>query len=116
MTFYKDSIIDGFHQVDAQIKESVKLMFFGDRHSDFSESLLQWMMSKFVSKNDLQTLLQDLEMRILKNISFHMSVSNQKSTSEIVTSAVNAGISGISEAVSLLKRAFGSWADNFFCF
>ncbi|XP_059572288.1 SUN domain-containing protein 1 isoform X9 [Alligator mississippiensis] len=87
-----------YENVDAQIKESVKLMFFGDRHSDFSESLLQWMMSKFVSKNDLQTLLQDLEMRILKNISFHMSVSNQKSTSEIVTSAVNAGISGISEA------------------
>ncbi|XP_025071592.1 SUN domain-containing protein 1 isoform X7 [Alligator sinensis] len=87
-----------YENVDAQIKESVKLMFFGDQHSDFSESLLQWLMSKFVSKNDLQTLLQDLEMRILKNISFHMSVSNQKSTSEIVTSAVNAGISGISEA------------------
>uniref|UniRef100_A0A7M4FIX2 Sad1 and UNC84 domain containing 1 n=1 Tax=Crocodylus porosus TaxID=8502 RepID=A0A7M4FIX2_CROPO len=92
------SIIDGFHQVDTQIKESVKLILFGDRHSDLPESLLQWLMSKFVTKNDLQTLLQDLEMRILKNISFHMSVSNQKATSEIVTSAVNAGISGISEA------------------
>ncbi|XP_019368455.1 PREDICTED: SUN domain-containing protein 1 isoform X6 [Gavialis gangeticus] len=87
-----------YENVDTQIKESVKLMFFGDQHSDLPESLLQWLMSKFVSKNDLQTLLQDLEMRILKNISFHMSVSNQKATSEIVTSAVNAGISGISEA------------------
>ncbi|XP_019397632.1 PREDICTED: SUN domain-containing protein 1 isoform X6 [Crocodylus porosus] len=87
-----------YENVDTQIKESVKLILFGDRHSDLPESLLQWLMSKFVTKNDLQTLLQDLEMRILKNISFHMSVSNQKATSEIVTSAVNAGISGISEA------------------
>ncbi|XP_065501351.1 SUN domain-containing protein 1 isoform X2 [Caloenas nicobarica] len=92
--------IDVIHQkVDAQVKESVKLMLFGDQHEDFPESLLQWITSNFVSKTDLQTSLQDLELRILKDITLRMSVTNQKPTSEIVTNAVtNAGISGITEA------------------
>ncbi|XP_043380232.1 SUN domain-containing protein 1 isoform X11 [Chelonia mydas] len=92
--------VDTIHEkVDAQVKESVKLMFFGDRQEDFSESLLQWLTSKFVSKSDLQVLLQDLELQILKNITLHMSITNQKPTSEVVTSAVNnAVISGITEA------------------
>ncbi|XP_075755664.1 SUN domain-containing protein 1 isoform X12 [Pelodiscus sinensis] len=85
-------------KVDAQVKESVKLMFFGDGQENFSESLLQWLTSRFVSKSDLQVLLQDLELQILKNITLHMSITNQKPTSEVVTSAVNAGISGITEA------------------
>ncbi|KAI1233744.1 hypothetical protein IHE44_0004187, partial [Lamprotornis superbus] len=59
----------------------------------------KWLTSNFVSKSDLQTLLRDLELQILKNITHHMSVTNQKVTSEVVTSAVtNAGISGITEA------------------
>uniref|UniRef100_A0A8B9NIP9 Sad1 and UNC84 domain containing 1 n=1 Tax=Accipiter nisus TaxID=211598 RepID=A0A8B9NIP9_9AVES len=92
--------IDVIHEkVDAQVKESVKLMLFGDRQEDFAESLLQWLTSNFVSKSDLQTLLRDLELQILKNITLHMSVTNQKLTSEVVTNAVtNAGISGITEA------------------
>ncbi|KAM9598890.1 SUN domain-containing protein 1 isoform 6-T15 [Morphnus guianensis] len=92
--------IDVIHEkVDAQVKESVKLMLFGDRQEDFPESLLQWLMSNFVSKSDLQTLLRDLELQILQNITLHMSVTNQKLTSEVVTNAVtNAGISGITEA------------------
>ncbi|XP_069666308.1 SUN domain-containing protein 1 isoform X6 [Haliaeetus albicilla] len=92
--------IDVIHEkVDAQVKESVKLMLFGDRQEDFPESLLQWLTSNFVSKSDLQTLLRDLELQILKNITLHMSVTNQKLTSEVVTNAVtNAGISGITEA------------------
>ncbi|XP_009318283.1 PREDICTED: SUN domain-containing protein 1 isoform X2 [Pygoscelis adeliae] len=92
--------IDVIHEkVDAQVKESVKLMLFGDQQEDFPESLLQWLTSNFVSKSDLQTLLRDLELQILKNITLHMSVTNQKLTSEVVTNAVtNAGISGITEA------------------
>ncbi|KAM9261849.1 SUN domain-containing protein 1 isoform 9-T11 [Cariama cristata] len=92
--------IDVIHEkVDAQVKESVKLMLFGDQEDDFPESLLQWLTSNFVSKSDLQTLLRDLELQILKNITLHMSVTNQKLTSEVVTNAVaNAGISGITEA------------------
>ncbi|XP_068765151.1 SUN domain-containing protein 1 isoform X11 [Struthio camelus] len=92
--------IDVIHEkVDAQVKESIKLMFFGDRQEDFPESLLQWLASNFVSKSDLQTLLQDLELQILKNITLHMSSTNQKLTSEVVTNAVNnVGVSGITEA------------------
>ncbi|XP_040430060.1 SUN domain-containing protein 1 isoform X4 [Cygnus olor] len=92
--------IDVIHEkVDAQVKESVKMMFFGDQHEDFSESLLQWLTSNFVTKSDLQTLLRDLELQILKNITQHMSVTNQRITSEVVTNVVNnAGISGITEA------------------
>ncbi|XP_065707206.2 SUN domain-containing protein 1 isoform X1 [Patagioenas fasciata] len=91
--------IDVIHQkVDAQVKESVKLMLFGDQHEDFPESLLQWLTSNFVSKTDLQAALRDLELRILKDITLRVSVTNQKPTSEIVTSAVtNAGISGVTE-------------------
>ncbi|XP_075575235.1 SUN domain-containing protein 1 isoform X4 [Pelecanus crispus] len=92
--------IDVIHEkVDAQVKESVKLMLFGDQQDNFPESLLHWLSSNFVSKSDLQTLLKDLELQILKNITLHMSVTNQKLTSEVVTNAMtNAGISGITEA------------------
>ncbi|XP_069726550.1 SUN domain-containing protein 1 isoform X7 [Phaenicophaeus curvirostris] len=92
--------IDAIHEkVDAQVKESVKLMLFGDQQEDFSQSLLQWVTSNFVSKRDLQAVLQDLEKQILKNITLHMSLTKEKLTSEVVTNAVaNAGISGISEA------------------
>nr|XP_032626886.1 SUN domain-containing protein 1 isoform X7 [Chelonoidis abingdonii] len=92
--------VDTIHEkVDAQVKESVKLMFFGDQQEDFSESLLQRLTSKFVSKSDLQVLLRDLELQILKNITLHMSITNQKPTSEVITNAVNnAVISGITEA------------------
>lgn len=79
-------------------------MLFGDRQQDFPESLVQWVMSNFVNKRDLQALLQDLELRILKNITVHMSVTNQKLTSEVVANAVTSvGISGITEAVSEFK-------------
>ncbi|KFQ17909.1 SUN domain-containing protein 1 [Merops nubicus] len=86
-------------KVDAQVRDSVKLMLFGDQQEDLPESLLQWIKSNFVSTSDLQTLLQDLELQILRNITLHMSVTNQKLTPEVVTNAVaNAGITGITEA------------------
>lgn len=93
--------------MDAQVKESVKLMLFGDQHEEVPESLLQWLTSNFVSKTDLQASLRDLELRILKDITLRVSVSNQKPTSEIVTTAMtNAGISGVTEEVSLSSQKF----------
>ncbi|XP_057272780.1 SUN domain-containing protein 1 isoform X9 [Pezoporus wallicus] len=91
--------IDAIHgKVDAQVKESVKLMLFGDGQEDFPETLLQWLTSNFVSKSDHQAELRDLEMRILKDINLQMSATKQKLTPEVVTNAVtNAGISGITE-------------------
>ncbi|XP_058013794.1 SUN domain-containing protein 1 isoform X3 [Ahaetulla prasina] len=92
--------IDALHQkVDAQIKESIRVMFLGDLKGDFPESLLQWLTSRFVTKTDLQVLLRDLEMQILRNITLQSSIANSKVTTEIVTNAVNeAGIVGITEA------------------
>ncbi|XP_065540507.1 SUN domain-containing protein 1 isoform X2 [Lathamus discolor] len=91
--------IDAIHEkVDAQVKESVKLMLFGDGQEDFPETLLQWLTSNFVSKSDHQTELRDLELRILKDINLQMSATKQKLTPEVITNAVtNAGISGITE-------------------
>ncbi|XP_033920984.1 SUN domain-containing protein 1 isoform X2 [Melopsittacus undulatus] len=91
--------IDAIHEkVDAQVKDSMKLMLFGDRQEDFPEPLLQWLTSNFVSKSDHQTELRDLELRILKDINLQMAATKQKLTPEVITNAVtNAGISGITE-------------------
>ncbi|KAJ6659717.1 hypothetical protein lerEdw1_018432 [Lerista edwardsae] len=94
-----DSVDSLQGKVDAQVKESVKFLLFGNQQGDLPESLLQWLTSKFVSKDDLQVLLQDLERRILKNITLNMSVAHSRPVSEVVTSVVNeAGVSGITEA------------------
>ncbi|XP_027623829.1 SUN domain-containing protein 1 isoform X7 [Tupaia chinensis] len=92
--------VDVVHEkVDAQIRETIKLMFSEDQQDGSLEWLLQKFSSRFVSKDDLQILLRDLELQILKNITYHISVTNQVPTSETVVSAVNeAGISGITEA------------------
>ncbi|KAF7242866.1 SUN domain-containing protein 1 [Varanus komodoensis] len=90
-------------KVDAQVKESIRFLLFGNQQGDLPEPLLQWLMSKFVSKSDFHVLLRDLELRILRNITLQMSVTNTKSVSEVVTSVVNeAGIAGISEAQARL--------------
>uniref|UniRef100_A0A6I8NQU2 Sad1 and UNC84 domain containing 1 n=1 Tax=Ornithorhynchus anatinus TaxID=9258 RepID=A0A6I8NQU2_ORNAN len=85
--------------VDSQVRETIKLMFSGDQQDGSLDWLLQWLSSKFVSKGDLQVLLQDLELQILKNISLHMSLTKETPTSETVITAVRSvGISGITEA------------------
>ncbi|XP_023510835.2 SUN domain-containing protein 1 isoform X8 [Equus caballus] len=91
---------DSVHeQVDARVRETLKLMFSGDEQDASLEWLLQKFSSQFVSKDDVQVLLRDLELQILKNITHHISVTKQMPTSETVVSAVNeAGISGITEA------------------
>lgn len=82
-------------------------MFSGELEGDFPESLLQGLTSRFVTKTDLQVLLRDLEMQILRNITLQRSVTNSKVTTEIVTNAVNeAGIVGITEAVSHSGKVF----------
>ncbi|KAM6140453.1 SUN domain-containing protein 1-like [Pterocles gutturalis] len=85
--------------VGAQVREYVKLEVFGDQQEDSPESLRQWLASSFVTKSDVQTLLQDLELRILKDVKLHMSATKQKIPSDEVTDAVtNGGVSGITEA------------------
>ncbi|XP_055984260.1 SUN domain-containing protein 1 isoform X3 [Sorex fumeus] len=86
-------------RVDAQVRETVKLMFSGDWHDGSLEWLLRKFSSEFVSREDLQVVLRDLELQILRNISHHLSVTKQMPTPETVAPAVReAGLSGITEA------------------
>ncbi|XP_059753988.1 SUN domain-containing protein 1 isoform X9 [Balaenoptera ricei] len=88
-----------YERVDAQVRETLRLMFSGDEHESSLEWLLQKLSAQFVNKDNLQILLRDLELQILKNITHHISVTKQMPTSETVVSAVNgAGVSGITEA------------------
>ncbi|XP_036027435.1 SUN domain-containing protein 1 isoform X6 [Onychomys torridus] len=86
-------------QADARIQETVKLMFSEDQHGSSLEWLLQKLSSRFVSKDEVQVLLRDLELKVLQNITHHITVTGQPPTSEVIMSAMNeAGISGITEA------------------
>ncbi|XP_032743184.1 SUN domain-containing protein 1 isoform X13 [Rattus rattus] len=86
-------------QADARIQETVQLMFSEDQPGGSLEWLLQKLSSRFVSKDELQVLLHDLELKLLQNITHHITVTGQAPTSEAIVSAMSqAGISGITEA------------------
>lgn len=88
-------------QVQAQVRESVRLLFAEEQQDEALEQLLQSLAARFVSKEDLQAALQVLELRILTNVTQHMAVTKQAPTSEAVLAAVaEAGLTGITEAVS----------------
>ncbi|XP_065779716.1 SUN domain-containing protein 1 isoform X9 [Muntiacus reevesi] len=92
--------VEAIHEkVDVQIREALRLMFSGDEHDASVDWLLRKLSAQFVSKDDVQVLLRDLELQILRNITHHISVTREMPTSETVVSAVSgAGISGITEA------------------
>nr|XP_020025236.1 SUN domain-containing protein 1 isoform X6 [Castor canadensis] len=86
-------------KVDAQVRDTIRLMFSEDQHDGPLEGLLHKLSSRFVSKDDLQVLLRDLELQVLKNVTHHITVTGRAPTSEAIVSAVSeAGISGITEA------------------
>uniref|UniRef100_A0A673TKW0 Sad1 and UNC84 domain containing 1 n=1 Tax=Suricata suricatta TaxID=37032 RepID=A0A673TKW0_SURSU len=85
-------------KVDARVRETIRLLF-SDEQGASLEWLLQKLSSRFVSKDALQVVLQDLELQILKNVTRYISVTKQAPDSETVLSAVHeAGVSGITEA------------------
>ncbi|XP_064152009.1 SUN domain-containing protein 1 isoform X4 [Loxodonta africana] len=92
--------VDTIHEkVDTQVRETIRLMFSEDQQDSSLEWLLQKFSSQFVSKGDLQILLRDLELQVLKNITHHISVTKQAPTSAAVVSAMHeAGVPGITEA------------------
>ncbi|XP_005997029.1 SUN domain-containing protein 1 isoform X6 [Latimeria chalumnae] len=108
--------IDTIHEtVDAQVKESVKMFVFGDKQYDVPESILEWLSTQCVSKNDFQSVLQDLEMRILKNITLYRAEFKQMPTAEVVTGAItNVGITGITEeqARVIVKNALNLYSQD----
>ncbi|XP_045669390.1 SUN domain-containing protein 1 isoform X5 [Ursus americanus] len=92
--------VDTIHgKVDAQVRETIKRVFSGEEQGGSLERLLQTVSSRFISKDDLQALLRDLELQILKNVTHYISVTTRVPGSETVVSAAKeAGISGITEA------------------
>ncbi|XP_015974589.2 SUN domain-containing protein 1 isoform X4 [Rousettus aegyptiacus] len=92
--------VDAIHEkVDARVRETLGLLVSDGQWAGELEGLLQKLSPHFVSKDDLQVSLRDLELRILKEVTHHVSVTKQTPTSETIMSAVNeAGISGITEA------------------
>ncbi|XP_006889783.1 PREDICTED: SUN domain-containing protein 1 [Elephantulus edwardii] len=90
---------DSIHeQVDTQIRETVRLLFSEQLHGA-PDWLLQTLSAQFVGKDELQALLRDLELQILRNVTHHLAVTHQAPTSEAVASAVHqAGVPGITEA------------------
>ncbi|XP_024905325.1 SUN domain-containing protein 1 isoform X5 [Pteropus alecto] len=91
---------DAIHEkVDARVRETLGLLVSDGQWAGVLEGLLQKLSSQFVGKDDLQVLLRDLELRILKEVTHRVSVTKQIPTSETIMSAVNdAGVSGITEA------------------
>uniref|UniRef100_A0A2K5HZG2 SUN domain-containing protein n=1 Tax=Colobus angolensis palliatus TaxID=336983 RepID=A0A2K5HZG2_COLAP len=86
-------------RVDVQVRETVKLLFSEDQQGGSLEQLLQRFSSQCVSRGDLHTMLRDLELQILRNVTHHISVTKRLPASEAVVSAVSeAGASGITEA------------------
>ncbi|XP_057171636.1 SUN domain-containing protein 1 isoform X13 [Ursus arctos] len=92
--------VDTIHgKANAQVRETIKRVFSGEEQGGSLERLLQTVSSRFVSKDDLQALLRDLELQILKNVTHYISVTTRVPGSETVVSAAKeAGISGITEA------------------
>ncbi|XP_051878495.1 SUN domain-containing protein 1 isoform X3 [Pristis pectinata] len=90
--------IDGIQgNVDNQVKELVNLLVFGNRQTS-PESFREWLSSEFASQTELQILLKDLEMKILKNLTQHWIKTKKLPDAQVAACAVNnAGISGISE-------------------
>ncbi|XP_033050356.1 SUN domain-containing protein 1 isoform X26 [Trachypithecus francoisi] len=86
-------------RVDVQVRETVKLLFSEDQQGGSLEQLLQRFSSQCVSRGDLHTMLRDLELQILRNVTHHISMTKRLPASEAVVSAVSeAGASGITEA------------------
>uniref|UniRef100_A0A4W6E8C7 SUN domain-containing protein n=1 Tax=Lates calcarifer TaxID=8187 RepID=A0A4W6E8C7_LATCA len=80
-------------QVSTQVHEEVQALIYGNQltvggggDSDtLSESLLQWLSQRYVSRSDLQAALASLELSILQNISLQLE---QHHSEEVVREAV----------------------------
>ncbi|XP_067859575.1 SUN domain-containing protein 1-like isoform X2 [Heptranchias perlo] len=84
--------------VDSQVRELVNLLVFGNKQETSPESFREWLSSQFASQTELQVLLKNLEMKILKNLTQHWIETKKLPDAQVAACAVtNAGISGISE-------------------
>ncbi|XP_036913870.1 SUN domain-containing protein 1 isoform X5 [Sturnira hondurensis] len=86
-------------KVDAQVRETVRLLFSDDQQGGALDQLLQKLSSRFVGWDDLQAVLRELELRILRNVTHHVSVTGRAPASDAVLSVMHEqGAVGITEA------------------
>uniref|UniRef100_A0A8C5QCD7 SUN domain-containing protein n=1 Tax=Leptobrachium leishanense TaxID=445787 RepID=A0A8C5QCD7_9ANUR len=99
-------------KVDAKVRESLQMMFASQEN--LPESFKQWLSATYLSKADFNGILQELELRILKNISHHVSVTKHAPTAAVVEQAVTAGISGITkqEAHVIVSNALKLYSQD----
>ena len=75
-------------QVSAQVRRELQALFYGSDDQthqgepDIPEGLLQWLSSRYVSGADLQTLLTNLELSILRNVSLQLEQSRAEARTE----------------------------------
>ncbi|XP_063286460.1 SUN domain-containing protein 1 isoform X4 [Pelobates fuscus] len=99
-------------KVDAKVRESLHMMFASQEN--LPESFKQWLSANYLSKNDFNNVLRELELRILKNITHHVSITKQVPSAAIVEQAVTGGISGITEdeARVIVKNALKLYSQD----
>uniref|UniRef100_A0A8C5LR99 SUN domain-containing protein n=1 Tax=Leptobrachium leishanense TaxID=445787 RepID=A0A8C5LR99_9ANUR len=99
-------------KVDAKVRESLQMMFASQEN--LPESFKQWLSATYLSKVDFNGILQELELRILKKISHHVSVTKHAPTAAVVEQAVTAGISGITkqEAHVIVSNALKLYSQD----
>ncbi|XP_030338433.1 SUN domain-containing protein 1-like [Strigops habroptila] len=105
--------IDAIHEkVDAQVKESVKLMLFGDRQEVFPEQVFHWLTSDFVTKADHQTELQKVESQTLSAIRVHLSELEEKLTSKFGINAVTNARITEEQVQTIVNKALKLYSED----
>ncbi|XP_041435211.1 SUN domain-containing protein 1 isoform X2 [Xenopus laevis] len=82
-------------KVDARVKESVEMMFASQEN--IPESLVRWLSANFVNTGDFNSRLQEMELKILQNITHHVTLTKPIPSTKVVEAAVTGAIDGISK-------------------
>ncbi|XP_073504141.1 SUN domain-containing protein 1 isoform X10 [Phyllobates terribilis] len=82
-------------KVDARVREYIQMMF--GSQANLPQALLQWLSANYVSNEDFSARLQELELRLLRNITDYVSLTGKVPTSQMVEATVKGGIAGITE-------------------
>ncbi|KAG8557997.1 hypothetical protein GDO81_016809 [Engystomops pustulosus] len=83
------------HKVDARVRETIHAMF--GSQANLPEALLQWLSANYVSNEDFNARLQEVELRLLRNISQQVSITGKIPTSQMMEETVRGSIAGITE-------------------
>ncbi|KAM4698609.1 SUN domain-containing protein 1 [Rhinophrynus dorsalis] len=99
-------------KVDAKVRESIQMMFASQE--SLPPSLLQWLSTNYMTKGDFHSTLQELELKILQNITHYVSITKQKPTAKVVERVVTGGISGITEeeAQAIVNNALRLYSQD----